>query len=155
MFREMRLKKQALSTEEIEELLGNATHGTLALNGDDGYPYSVPVNFVYNDGKIYFHGAGEGYKVDCIARDDKAAFSVVGKDDIKSDKFTSVFSSVIAFGHVKVLEDREEKLQVMYKMLEKFSPDHMEKGRKAAEGSCNACGYVFTIEHMTGKKAAV
>ena len=146
MFREMRLKDQALSRAEIEDILAKTTHGTLALNGDDGYPYSVPVNFVYSDGKIYF---------DCMSRDDKVSFSVVGMEDVKSDKFTSDFSSVIIFGRVKILKEREEKLQVMYKMVGKFSPDHMEGGRKYAENGCEACGYEITIEHMTGKRAEI
>lgn len=155
MFREMRLKDQALSRAEIEDILAKTTHGTLALNGDDGYPYSVPVNFVYSDGKIYFHGISEGYKFDCMSRDDKVSFSVVGMEDVKSDKFTSDFSSVIIFGRVKILKEREEKLQAMYKMVGKFSPDHMEGGRKYAENGCEACGYEITIEHMTGKRAEI
>lgn len=153
MFREMRLKDQALSKQEIEEILAKATHGTLALNGDDGYPYSVPVNFVYSDGKIYFHGAAEGYKFECISKDAKVSFSVVGMDDIQSAQFTSLFSSVIIFGKVKILKTREEKLAAMYKMVDKFSPDHIEGGRKYAENGCEACGYELTIEHMTGKRA--
>lgn len=154
MFREMRLKDQALSMAEIEDILAKATHGTLALNGDDGYPYSVPVNFVYSDGRIYFHGIAEGYKFDCMSKDDKVSFSVVGRDDIKSDEFTSYFSSVVIFGRVKILKEREEKLPALYKLVSKFSADHMEGGRKYAENGCEACAYEITIEHMTGKKAS-
>lgn len=66
MFQEMRLKEQALSKEETEAMLSKATHGTLAISGKDGYPYSVPVSFVYKDDKLYFHGAVAGKKYDLL-----------------------------------------------------------------------------------------
>ena len=60
MFREMRLNGQQLSQEETIQILNKQTHGTLAINGAGKYPYSVPVSYVYSDGKIYFHGATAG-----------------------------------------------------------------------------------------------
>jgi uncharacterized protein len=77
MFREMRRKKQLLSDAESLEILTSATAGTLALLGDNGYPYVVPLSFVYKDGKIYFHLAREGHKVDSIRRNDKASFCII------------------------------------------------------------------------------
>ena len=68
MFREMRSKANMLTNEEVENILKTSPNGTLALYGENGYPYSVPVNFVYSDGKIYFHGAAEGYKLDCMKK---------------------------------------------------------------------------------------
>ena len=85
MFREMRLKEQALSQDEIEKVLTTAANGTLAVFGEDGYPYSVPVNFVYKDGKIYFHGAAEGYKYDCLSKNGNVSFSIISKDDIAKE----------------------------------------------------------------------
>ena len=55
MFREMRRKGQQLSQEECVQILRAATSGVLAVFGDDGYPYTVPVSHVYADGKIAFH----------------------------------------------------------------------------------------------------
>ena len=81
MFREMRSKANMLTNEEVENILKTSPNGTLALYGENGYPYSVPVNFVYSDGKIYFHGAAEGYKLDCMKKDPHVSFSVIGKDD--------------------------------------------------------------------------
>ena len=71
MFREMRRKKQKLTEKQCIDILKRAKTATLALHGDDGYPYSVPVNFVYEDGKIYFHGAKEGHKIDAIKNNPK------------------------------------------------------------------------------------
>ena len=59
-FRAMRRKRQQLSDEENTGILKKATSGTLALLGDGGYPYAVPISYVYDDGKLYFHSALSG-----------------------------------------------------------------------------------------------
>ena len=81
-FREMRRKRQQLSEEESIGILQKATAGTLALLGDNGYPYAVPISYVYADGKLYFHSALSGHKVDAIRNCDKASFCVIDKDDV-------------------------------------------------------------------------
>lgn len=58
-FREMRRKRQQLSEEESIGILQKATAGTLALLGDNGYPYAVPISYVYANGKLYFHSLAE------------------------------------------------------------------------------------------------
>ena len=65
-FREMRRKRQQLSEEESIGILQRATSGTLALLGDNGYPYAIPISYVYSDGNLYFHSALSGHKVDAI-----------------------------------------------------------------------------------------
>ena len=96
-FREMRRKRQQLAEEEIA-ILEKATTGTLALLGDNDYPYAVPISYVYHDGKLYFHSALTGHKVDAIRKCDKASFCVIEKDDVQPEKYTTFFRSVIAFG---------------------------------------------------------
>ena len=66
MFRPMRRFKQALSPEECQAVLERGTSGVLALSGDGGWPYAVPLSYVYADGKLYFHSAKSGHKVDAI-----------------------------------------------------------------------------------------
>ena len=61
MFREMRRKKQNLSNDKITDILHRGTSGVLAVFGDDGYPYAVPLSYVYHDSKIYFHCAKTGH----------------------------------------------------------------------------------------------
>ena len=72
MFREMRRKKQALPAEEVSAILHRGTSGVLALSGDDDYPYAVPISYVFDGAKLYFHCAKDGHKLDAIQRSSKA-----------------------------------------------------------------------------------
>ena len=90
-FREMRRKRQQLSNDESIGILQKATAGTLALLGDNGYPYAVPIGYVYHEGKLYFHIALAGHTVDAIRNCDKASFCVIDKDDVQPEKYTNKF----------------------------------------------------------------
>ena len=79
MFRDMRRKQQALPYEESVTILESASSGVLAVLGDEGYPYTVPLSYVYREGKLYFHCASEGHKLDAIRGCDKASFCVIEK----------------------------------------------------------------------------
>ena len=100
MFREMRRKKQILTPEKSIEILKKGTSGVLALSGDDGYPYAVPLSYVYENSMLYFHGAKEGHKIDAIRTCDKASFCVVEQDHIVPPKYTTYYRSAIAFGRI-------------------------------------------------------
>ncbi|MBQ8929177.1 MAG: pyridoxamine 5'-phosphate oxidase family protein, partial [Oscillospiraceae bacterium] len=71
MFRTMRRYRQELSPEVCRQILTRGTTGVLAVCGDDGYPYTIPLNYIYTEGKLYFHGAKTGHKIDAIRRSDK------------------------------------------------------------------------------------
>ncbi len=109
-FRSMRRKRQLLPQEESIKILENATAGTLALLGDGGYPYSLPISYVYRDGSLFFHSALKGHKVDAIRGCEKASFSVIERDDVKPREFTTYFRSVVCFGRIHIIEDDEEKM---------------------------------------------
>lgn len=155
MFRQMRRKNQILSQEESIAILQNGTTGTLAVLGDDDYPYAVPINYFYENNKIYFHGAKAGHKIDAIKKHNKVSFCVVAQDDIITEKFTTYFKSVIAFGTARIIEDDAEKRNAIEKLTVKFTPDQTEQKRsEAIEKEFPALGMVeITIEHMTGKQA--
>lgn len=89
MFREMRRSKQQLPREVAVEILERNTSGVLALSGDEGYPYAVPMSYVYAEGKIYFHSAKNGHKIDAIQRNEKASFCVIDQDQIIPEKYTT------------------------------------------------------------------
>ena len=105
MFREMRRRRQQLSPEECKRILAEGTSGVLAVRGDEGYPYAVPLSYVYEEGRLFFHGAAAGHRRDAVLRDPKASFCVIGGDRVVPEEYTTYFRSVIAFGQVPVLED--------------------------------------------------
>lgn len=152
MFREMRRKDKMKTNEEAVQILTECTNGVLSVNGDDGYPYGVPVSYVYRDGKIYFHCAGEGHKLDAIRKDPKVSFSVVGADNINPGKFTTSYKSVICFGKAAVIDSDERKQEILEYILEKYSSDFMEGGLKYIKTMWEKTFVVeISIEHMTGK----
>lgn len=156
MFREMRLKKEALDETAAKKLLEEGTSGVLALHGEDGYPYAVPMSYFY-DGKdkIYFHGAKKGYKMDMVKQCDKASFCVIGKDQIVPEEYTSYFKSVIAFGRVKIMEDKDEIRAMIEKLADKYHPAGTVQERNAMiDSEWNILAMIeFTIEHISGKQA--
>ena len=154
MFREMRRIKQLLPEDTAKEILARNTGGTLALLGDDDYPYAVPMSYVYADGKIYFHCAKEGHKIDAIRNHNKASFCVIDQDEIIPEKYTTYFRSVIAFGRIHLVENAEDMRRVATVLATKYSPDFTE-GIPAEIDACikNMAIMELDIEHMTGKEA--
>lgn len=155
MFREMRRKKQLLTMEGSTAVLTRGTSGVLAVLGDDGYPYAVPISYVYDGAHIYFHCAKAGHKLDAIKRDNKASFCVIDKDEIIPEEYTSYFRSVIAFGTIRIMENEQEKRDAIEKLALKYAPDDTTGHRKAAIDRewGPLCMLEMTIEHLTGKEA--
>ena len=150
-FREMRRNKQQISTEECIDILTHAKRGVLALSGDDGYPYAVPLNFVYEDGHLYFHCAMEGHKIDAVNSCDKASFCVLNDGEQEPNDWWYHFKSVIVFGRVCVMEDREKVYEKLRLLGNKYFPNVQvtEEEMKAAP---RTAVIDLTIEHMTGKR---
>jgi nitroimidazol reductase NimA-like FMN-containing flavoprotein (pyridoxamine 5'-phosphate oxidase superfamily) len=155
MFREMRRSKQIMSEADCVEILESRTAGVLALAGDDGYPYAVPLSYVYANGKIYFHGAREGHKIDAIMRNDKASFCVIDKNQIVLEEFTTYFRSVIAFGKIRIIDDETEKRKALELLAVKFSKADAEKERReTVDSSMSRVTMIeLAIEHLSGKQA--
>lgn len=155
MFREMRRKKQALTAQETVAVLTGGTSGVLALSGDGGYPYAVPLSYVYQDGHIYFHCARAGHKLDAIRQDPKASFCVIDRDEIVPEEYTSHFRSAIAFGTIRIMEDEQEKRQAIEALALKYAPGDTTEGRRAAidKDWAPLCMLDMTVEHLSGKEA--
>lgn len=155
MFREMRRKRQQLSTDDSISILRNGTSGVLAVAGDDGYPYAVPISYVYDDGKLFFHGAKSGHKLDAIQRNCKVSFCVTDMDRVVPEEYTTYFRSVIVFGQIRILEDEAEKRAAIKKLAVRYAPDDSADHRQEAIDREYAplCMLELTIEHMTGKES--
>ena len=153
MFREIRRIKQKLSEEEAIEILKKGKTAVLAVLGDDDYPYTVPINYVYQNGKIYFHGAKQGHKLDAIKKHDKVSLCVIDKDELVKDELTTYFRSVIIFGKATVITDEKQTYHAAEIFGLKYNDDK-EKVDKEIEREWKALTCVeITIEHISGKEA--
>ena len=155
MFRPMRRFKQALSPEECRAVLERGTSGVLALSGDEGWPYAVPLSYVYADGKIYFHSAKSGHKVDAIRSCPRASFCVIDQDHIVPEEYTTYFRSVIAFGRIRVIGDDGERRAAVERLALKYHPGDTPEHRNRYIDSewAPLCMLEMTVDHLTGKEA--
>ena len=153
MFREMRRKRQKMEDGEARAVLAAATSGVLSLMGDDGYPYGVPLSHAYADGRLLFHGAAAGHKLDAMRANPKACYTVVERDSVVPEEYTTYYRSVIAFGQVRVLEG-DEKLEALRALGERFWPDHpAELEAEIGPRLAHMTVFAMDIEHLTGKQA--
>ncbi|MBR4375804.1 MAG: pyridoxamine 5'-phosphate oxidase family protein [Spirochaetia bacterium] len=153
MFRPMRRFKQQLSREECIAILKSEVRGVLSVLGDDDYPYGIPLDFYYSeaDGRIYFHGAGEGHKIDSIKRHDKVSFCVMDKGTPDAEGWFLHFKSVIVFGRIRIVEDHDKALDICRKLCYKFNfaPEFIEKTIEKSGPKVTCLELV--PEHITGK----
>ena len=151
---EMRRKKQALSPAACDAILQAGTSGVLALSGADGQPYAVPLSYVYHEGKVYFHCARAGHKLDLLDQNPKASFCVIGQDQVVPEKYTTYYRSVILFGTVRRLTAGEEKRAAILALARRYSPDEpAEKVDAEIARYWDAlCMLELTPDHITGKE---
>lgn len=151
--RPMRRFRQQLSPEECVQILERNSNGVLALTGDEGYPYAVPLSYVYKDGKIYIHSATAGHKIDAIQRDPRASFCVIDLDDVQPAAFTTIFRSVIVFGRLRIIDSEDGKRQALVYLSDKYSSNEPLTARdEEINRSLNRLVILeMTIEALSGK----
>ena len=154
MYPEMRRKKQALSPAACDAILQAGTSGVLALSGADGQPYAVPLSYVYHEGKVYFHCARAGHKLDLLDQNPKASFCVIGQDQVVPEKYTTYYRSVILFGTVRRLTAGEEKRAAILALARRYSPDEPAEKVDAeiARYWDEVCVLELTPAHISGKQ---
>jgi len=141
-----------MDQDQAVSILKAGTNGVLGVIGDSGYPYTVPVSYVYDKGNIYFHSATEGHKLDAIRNEPKVSFCVTAQDNIIAEEFNTLYKSVIAFGKAEILEDEQSKRDALESILQKYSADFFEKGKEYIKEEWDNCVAVrITVEHMSGK----
>ena len=144
-----------LYSKEISAVLYRGTSGVLALSGDNNYPYAVPISYVYDGEKIYFHCAKSGHKLDAIQQNEKVSFCVIDQNKIVPDEYTSYFRSVIAFGKIQILDNTEDKMEAIKKLAAKYSPlESTENTQETINSSWERfCIARLSIRHLSGKQA--
>lgn len=152
MFRDMRRKNRELPYEECIEILTNEPRGVLAVLGDYDYPYTVPMTHVFLDGKIYFHGAQTGHKNDAIKKHDKVSYCVMDKGVKAKDSWWYTFKSVVVFGKIRTLTDKDEKIEKLTYLGDKFFPTHEETVSEINRLLDKTEVFEITIDHISGKR---
>lgn len=153
MFRGMRRFKQQISEEECIAVLKEEPRGVLSVLGDDGYPYGIPLDHWYceEDGKLYFHCAREGHKLDAVSKCDKVSYCVMDKGFRKDGDWALNIKSVIVFGRMKIVPDEEKKREICTNLCRKFSDDEDYLQKELTHAFPRVCCLELTPEHMTGK----
>ena len=154
MFRPLRRKKRAITDEEARELLATCKRGVFAVNGDDGYPYAIPVNYFFDaeHDKIYFHGAKAGHKVDALKRDDKVCFTVYGNEHFEPGDWAPYVQSTVVFGRCHLIDDAAATKARVRELGMKYYPSAEEVEEEIAKDIKGVQLYEITIEHLCGKQ---
>ena len=154
MFRPMRRASRALSDEAAKQLLAQSRRGVLAVNGDDGYPFAIPVNYFYDaeQEKIYFHGAKSGQKVDALKRSDKVCFTVYGNERFAPGGWAPYVQSTVVFGRCHLIDDAAATEARVRELGMKYYPGKEEVEKEIALYIKAVQLYEITIEHLTGKQ---
>ena len=153
MFRPMRRMKQQLPREECVRILKEEPRGVLAMHGEDGYPYAIPMDHYYDEvsGRIYFHCAAEGHKIDAVTSDPKVCYCVHDSGFTKDGDWALNISSVVVFGRISIVEDREKVLKMVKKIGMKYYPTEAEVEEELRKSGHRVCCLELVIDHMTGK----
>lgn len=150
MFREMRRIKNIMSNEDTISLLQRGQEGVLGTISDNGYPYTVVVNYVYFNNKVYFHSAKEGHKIDNIINNNKVSFTVFDNVKIVEEKFTTKYQSVTLFGTAKILPGNKT---ILMELIKKYSENFIKSGKEYVDKSFDTTILIeIDIEHITGKE---
>ena len=154
MFRELRRKKNAIGLPTAKALLQSSRRGVLAVNGDNGYPYAVPINYFYDEPaqKIYFHGARAGHKFDALCACDKVCFTVYGNETRRENDWAPFVQCAIAFGRCRPVQPGPAATALLRQFALKYYPSEQEVDEEIARSGSAAQVFEITIEHLSGKE---
>ena len=155
MFKPIRKKINEIDRAATEALLTSNRRGVLAMNGDNGYPYTIPINYFYDNEtqRIYFHGAKAGHKVDALKASDKVCFTVYGDESIdESEPWAPYVQSAVVFGRCRLLEVGPVSIARLKEFAMKYYPDEALADKQIARNGRATQMFEITIEHMSGKQ---
>ena len=154
MFRELRRKNKALKEAECLKILKTERRGVLSVNGDEGYPYGMPMNHFYNeeDGCIYFHSGRGGHRNDSVLKNEKASFCVFDKGSETENDWALTFRSVIVFGKIEIIDDKSIVSDISRKLCYKFTNDEKYISEEIERFAAATILLKLTPLHITGKQ---
>ena len=153
MFRELTRKNKQLPMEDCIRILTEETRSVLSVNGDDGYPYAMPMNHFYNaeDGCIYFHCARFGYRLEALRRNDKVSLCVMDKGERVDGYWAWTVRSVIVFGRMEIIDELPVIEDVVRRLSLKFTQDEAYIEREIRQAGPVTLLLKLTPEHICGK----
>lgn len=153
-------KLEIIDEEQIKSLLTAGKVGRLGTIGSDGYPYVVPVNYVYWQGAIYFHCALSGEKLDNIKARPKVCFEIdfpltyldTGFDVSSPCAVTQFYRSVVIRGMAEIVADRDLKIGALNALMSVFENKAGYNEITAETPAVASCHVVaIRIEQLTAK----
>ena len=150
----MRRIKQQLSDADALEILAKAKRGVLSVVGDDGWPYGIWLNPHYRreDGRIYFHGAKEGHKIDALRRDARVSFTVIDDGVQDEGSWAYTFRSVVVFGRIEFVENQAFALELCRELARRFNPSEEDIEKEIRMAGARVQMLCLIPEHITGKR---
>lgn len=154
MFRPVRRKNREISIEVAKDLLRTSRRGVLAVNGDNGYPYALPINYTYDEASniIIFHGARAGHKLDSIKACDKVCFTVYGNETIKEEAWAPYVQSTIVYGRCHLVDYQERVMETLRNLARKYYPSEDIIDEEIAKAGKAVQMFQIEIEHISGKE---
>lgn len=153
MFRELTRKNKELSVEECIRILKAEKRGVLSVNGDNGYPYGMPMNHWYNeeDEKIYFHCGNVGHRLDALKKDCKVSFCTYDEGYREPGEWALNIKSVIVFGKIEIVNDPDRIIDITTKLSHKFTQDDAYIRTEIKNHAHRTLLLTLTPEHICGK----
>ena len=153
MFRELTRINKAATREECLRLLEAEKRGVLAVQGDGGYPYAMPMNHWYDPetGCIWFHCGRGGHREDALRRCAKASYCVHDEGHADPGTWAKRVLSVIVFGQVEFVDDMDEIVRVTTALSRKFTQDEAYIQQELAHSARHTVLLKLTPEHVCGK----
>ena len=151
-----RMKNYQLTKEQVDNLLLRSQDCVLATQGKDGFPYAIPMNFVYHNDKIYMHGLEKGEKIDNIKANSKVCVEIhemlgllYENIDVGCDVNVK-YNSVVIFGYASILTNIDAKREILNLVVKKYTPQF--SGKDLPENMVKNTGVIeVEIKEYTGK----
>ena len=147
----MRRKDRAITENEASEILIKGEHGILSMCSPENEGYGIPLNYVLDNNKIYFHCAASGSKLDYLRNNNKVSFCVVGNTTVIPSDFGALNESTIVSGTTSEV-DGNEKREALKRIIEKYSADFIIEGNEYIDKLYDRVSVIkLSIQSITGK----
>jgi nitroimidazol reductase NimA-like FMN-containing flavoprotein (pyridoxamine 5'-phosphate oxidase superfamily) len=159
-------QRNCIDRKKIETFLLRARTGVLGM-ASDVFPYAVPMNYIWHNDSIYFHGMGSGKKENILSQNPPVCFTIYEEHGTVTDPVPchadTAYMSVMLFGKAEKVTDPEEATAALQKLVDKYMPNYysqpltntfIEKYRSSLDRNAVSV-YRITLQEMTAKENSV